>query len=103
MQRAVFMGGRTFEDEPCHPSVGRGKALDLPGHGYSSRNDEFSMKVVDQATVVAEFCAALGLERYSLIGHSMGGGICTIIAGRHPQRVERLVLQEILYGRRAAR
>ena len=38
---------------------------------------------------------ALGLERFSLVGTSMGGRIPLTYAGTHPDRVERTVLNDI--------
>ena len=38
---------------------------------------------------------ALGFERFSLVGTSMGGRISLTYAGAHPERVERTVLNDI--------
>lgn len=37
---------------------------------------------------------ALGLERFHLVGHSMGGTVATMYAGARPERVDRLVTIE---------
>jgi len=66
-------------------------ALDLRGHGGSSKNvgsgtlDEF---VED----VCGFLDSLGLHKVHLVGHSMGGAIATQFALAHPARVSSLVL-----------
>lgn len=65
--------------------------LDLPGHGYSTRDLSFSMLLVDQAKVVAGFMRALGVERFRLLGHSMGGAVSMLVAANHPDMVEKLV------------
>ncbi len=44
------------------------------------------------ARIVAEFLDALELERVTLVGNDTGGAICQIVATRHPERLERLVL-----------
>lgn len=49
-------------------------------------------KVSDMAADILELLDGLGLERVSLVGHSMGGAICQHLAVHHPQRVHRLVL-----------
>lgn len=36
--------------------------------------------------------AVLSLDRFHLIGHSFGGGLATLVAGLHPEKVSRLVL-----------
>jgi pyruvate dehydrogenase E2 component (dihydrolipoamide acetyltransferase) len=66
-------------------------ALDLPGHGQSSKNvgegDLDSM--VD---VVSSFMDEMGIERAHLVGHSMGGAVAGSFALAHPDRVASLVL-----------
>jgi pimeloyl-ACP methyl ester carboxylesterase len=37
----------------------------------------------------------LGIERLVLVGHSLGGRVSTLFAGRHPERVAGLVLVDI--------
>jgi pimeloyl-ACP methyl ester carboxylesterase len=39
--------------------------------------------------------AALGFERLVVVGHSLGGRIATLFAGRHPERIAGLVLVDI--------
>lgn len=48
--------------------------LDLPGHGGSSK-DIKDGTLTGMAAIVLAFANALGLERFHLMGHSMGGGI----------------------------
>jgi pimeloyl-ACP methyl ester carboxylesterase len=54
-------------------------ALDLPGCGESSRSDEFSYTMKDQADLVLEWIRGLDLARIHLVGHSMGGVISIYI------------------------
>jgi len=70
-------------------------ALDHRGHGDSAwdperRYDHGAM--VDDVERVAE---ALGLGRLVLIGHSLGGRVATVFAGRHPERIAGLVIVDI--------
>lgn len=70
---------------------GRCVALDLPGHGLSSRTGfSFSMKAF--AHVLLHFIGQLGLENVVLIGHSMGGQIAMTAVLEEPRCAERLVL-----------
>jgi pimeloyl-ACP methyl ester carboxylesterase len=70
-------------------------ALDHRGHGRSEwdaeRRYEHDVMVDDVEAVTA----ALGIERLVVIGHSLGGRIATLFAGRHPERLAGLVLVDI--------
>jgi len=65
---------------------------DLPGYGRSEKPADFSYSVPDEAVAVIGFLDALGLKQVDLGGWSMGGGIVQHIAGKHPERVRRLML-----------
>jgi pimeloyl-ACP methyl ester carboxylesterase len=70
----------------------RAVALDLRGHGRSEppKNGDYSM-----AGMAADIEAAvdtLGMGKFVLVGHSMGGGVALTYAGTHPDRVAGLLL-----------
>jgi len=68
-------------------------ALDLPGHGHSPHlpaNGEYTLH--GALHVVLDVADALGWDRFSLLGHSMGAGISCLLAAACPQRVQRMVL-----------
>lgn len=70
-------------------------ALDLPGHGLSDHRPAGQhYHFVDFVADVIAAADAIGWERFSLLGHSMGAGIASLIAASFPERVERLVLIE---------
>ncbi len=65
-------------------------ALDQRGHGET---DWAAIYSTEQAVDDLEaFRLALGLERFSLLGQSMGGTVAFLYAARNPDRVKRLVL-----------
>ncbi|MCB0562062.1 MAG: alpha/beta hydrolase [Phaeodactylibacter sp.] len=66
-------------------------AIDLPGYGKSSKG-KYEASMSYYATVVKEFLHALGIEKATLAGHSMGGQIAITAALAYPELVERLVL-----------
>jgi pimeloyl-ACP methyl ester carboxylesterase len=72
----------------------RAVALDLRGHGRSEapENGEYSMEA--QAEDVGAVAGALGLERFALVGHSMGAGVALAYAGAHPERVTHLLVAD---------
>jgi pimeloyl-ACP methyl ester carboxylesterase len=67
-------------------------AIDLPGHGATSRR--FRAPLLDgYAAVVLEVLDALGIdEPVSLIGNSMGAAVAAVFAAAHPHRADGAVL-----------
>ncbi len=66
-------------------------APDLPGHGASApSNGDYSIGA--HAAVLRDLLHALGHERATLVGHSLGGGIAMQLAYQFPEVAERLVL-----------
>lgn len=66
-------------------------AIDLPGYGKSDK-PAHSGKMTYYASVIMKFANKLGLEEFSLAGHSMGGQISMITALENPSRVKKLIL-----------
>ena len=62
------------------------------GYGFSDRpNIKHNKQLYDDELL--ELLVALGIKTaVNLIGYSMGGGISTIFAANHPERVKRLIL-----------
>jgi pimeloyl-ACP methyl ester carboxylesterase len=66
-------------------------AVDLPGHGSSSPGGgDYSLGSL--ATFLRDVVLALGHERVTLVGHSLGGGIAMQFSYQFPEMTERLVL-----------
>lgn len=72
-------------------------ALDLYGYGWSERSDAFHYGWSLWAEQLAGTLDALGIERASVLGHSMGGAVAAVFAARHPDRVDRLILADAFY------
>jgi len=65
---------------------------DLPGFCESTRNAEWNYAMPAQVSRLHAFITALGIQSFHLAGNSMGGGIATAYATRHPDRVKSLCL-----------
>lgn len=94
----VFLHGFSNEAhiwDDAAPAVApyyRTLAFDLRGHGDSDRDPEgrydYDFHVADLEAALA----ALGIERFVLVGHSLGGRVAMRFAGKHPNRLAGLVI-----------
>ena len=75
----------------AHASAHWAISMDMIGHGYS----QLATEPLEIPTYVAHVIAtldALGIERASISGESLGGWVAARLAVDHPDRVSRLVL-----------
>lgn len=66
--------------------------LDVRGRGLSSASDGLDYSLDAQSADLVAFAEALGLERYSVVGHSMGARIGMRAAAARPEGFARLVM-----------
>jgi len=93
MIHGLFTSSSSFDNLMTRlPEGVRGLAIDLPGFGESVCGKDFSPSWEGFARAVIEAADALELDRFDLLGHSMGGGIAIVVAALLPERVSRLVL-----------
>ena len=71
-------------------------APDFLGHGYSDKRDRFDRSLLAQTRMVLRLLDHLGLERVTLVGHDTGGGVALIMGVEQPERLERLVLSNVV-------
>lgn len=93
----VLIHGITSTSEtwdPVMPLLARDHlviAPDLLGHGHSAKpRGDYSMGAF--ASGIRDLLSALGHDRATVVGHSLGGGIAMQFAYQFPERIERLVL-----------
>lgn len=66
-------------------------AIDMIGSGFSGKPDK-DYEIPDYVAHVRAFMKAVGLERASIIGVSLGAWVACRLAVDHPEQVDRLVL-----------
>lgn len=79
-------GWSCLDDSVACPRI----AFDLPGFGYSDVPSRGSVE--GYARDVADGLEMLGVTRFTLVGHSLGGAVATALAELMPERVNALVL-----------
>ena len=67
-------------------------AFDLRGHGQSQHADPPAYRIDDYVNDLAACVDVLGLDRFVLVGHSLGGFIAATYAGRSPERLAALIV-----------
>lgn len=67
-------------------------APDLPGFGASPKIEGDSYDLESQRARVAQFLDENGVDKFHLVGNSMGGQLATLLALAQPDRVQSLVL-----------
>jgi len=76
----------------------RAIAVDLRGHGWTSRPDgDYSLD--GQAQLVVDLLDRLGVDRFALVGHSWGSAVALTITDKVPDRVRRVALYNGMFFR----
>ncbi len=92
-----FTGARSDFDTQLPPlsALGRTIAYDQRGHGDSTNTgDPKTYHLAQLVDDLRGFADALGLDRFDLLGHSMGGMVTLLFTLTHPERVASLVLMD---------
>lgn len=67
-------------------------AIDLPGHGDSSKELDLGYTLEDQVRHLSRILDALDIQRVHMMGNSMGGAITALYAATYPDQVLSAVL-----------
>jgi pimeloyl-ACP methyl ester carboxylesterase len=66
--------------------------VDLPGFGSSATRERALTSIEGRVESLLDLASHLGLSRFAVLGHSMGGATAVLTASLHPARVTALVL-----------
>ncbi|HEY6549494.1 MAG TPA: alpha/beta hydrolase [Vicinamibacteria bacterium] len=66
--------------------------VDLPGFGGSAPDETATRSLRGRGQAILDLADHLGVERFGLVGHSMGGGPALLLGARARARVSHLVL-----------
>ena len=70
-------------------------SIDLPGHGLSEHKpSSSSYHFSDIIVEMLEVLNVLGWQSFSLLGHSMGAGVASYLAGTIPEKIKSVILIE---------
>ena len=70
-------------------------AVDMRGHGDSGWSPEGAYLVEDYVKDIEGLVRQLGIRRMTLHGNSTGGRVVQVFAGKHPDLVERLIVEDV--------
>jgi esterase len=70
-------------------------AIDMRGHGDSAWSPEGAYLVEDYVKDLDAFVTQLNLRGLTLLGNSTGGRVVQVYAGLHPDRVARLIVEDV--------
>jgi len=77
-------------------------SLDQRGRGQSDWDPDENYDTLTYVADLEALVDTLKLPRFSLLGHSMGGANAIVYAARHPERVERLIIEDMGPGASAS-
>lgn len=67
-------------------------SIDLVGHGFSDKPDGQRYEIADYVAHLKDFLDVIGARKAHISGESLGGWVGAAFALRHPDRLDRLVL-----------
>jgi pimeloyl-ACP methyl ester carboxylesterase len=67
-------------------------AVDVPPFGFSDREADMNHSTTNRSRLLWLLADSLKKEKWIIGGHSMGGGIATVMAATQPKKTEKLIL-----------
>ncbi|MEZ9290488.1 alpha/beta hydrolase [Vibrio lentus] len=68
--------------------------VDLLGSGFSDKPEDFDYSIGSHAAYLEAFIQSLGLDKFVIYGHSMGGAVSVVLAEKVQPQLQALVLSE---------
>ncbi|GFT44694.1 hypothetical protein NPIL_638651 [Nephila pilipes] len=68
-------------------------AIDARNHGESPRSDEITFNILSED--LHDFLTQHNIRKAALVGHSMGGRTALTLALTHPEKVEKLIVEDM--------
>lgn len=65
-------------------------SIDLPGFGESEALEKVTLSKVSK--VIEKLIGKLGIKKYNLVGHSLGGAVTLVYADKHQDEINKIVL-----------
>jgi pimeloyl-ACP methyl ester carboxylesterase len=95
------LGGRSDSWAPQYEALSdsyRVIGWDAPGYNGSSEMPENEPSIRDYTIVAKRFLDAMGLDRFHLVGHSVGTCLSALFHKAHPEQLISLTLAEAVIG-----
>lgn len=71
--------------------------IDYPGHGLSSHLPKGALyHFLESQIYIQRIANHFGWKKFSLIGHSMGGGMGCLFSGTFPEQVQALIMLDLI-------
>ena len=67
--------------------------IDLPNHGHSLHSEKADYEFM--LSELISFIEEKGYENFHLVGHSLGGKVAMLYALSHPEKIKKLVVEDI--------
>ena len=72
--------------------------VDLPGHGQSLAVDESDYKMPECAKLIIKIIDRLKINKFNLVGYSMGGRLGLFVALNYPDHLNKVILESASPG-----
>eukprot|EP00092_Neocalanus_flemingeri_P017820 GFUD01019284.1.p1 GENE.GFUD01019284.1~~GFUD01019284.1.p1 ORF type:complete len:332 (-),score=109.14 GFUD01019284.1:206-1201(-) len=82
---------------PLFPAGHKLLCLDYPGHGHSSPLPAGQVyHYLESLSYIQRVASHMGWDRFGLVGHSMGAGMCSLYAATFPEHVQALIMIDLV-------